>query len=159
MVNTIIDCEYLHIYIPITDKVLVICGNSGTGKTKMLDDIIAIKNMVETHDIDESTIKCYRNIRDIKVVKDITGFRDIMELNTKNKIIFVDHATTLLALDNDDNGFGKFIEDSPNLFILLGHGILPHLVSEDAVLGLKAEGNTYTAYQIYQYGKPIERID
>lgn len=139
------------LYIPIYDKVTVITGDSATGKTKMLNFLKECKNASRNQIEVKSTI----NLEDIIIVDDNYFLDIIIEKQEKSKTIFIDRAN-LLINDNVLN----FMNKSNNVFILIGHGNVSKLASQDAVLSLKHDGKKYVCTKMYPNGilKPLEKI-
>lgn len=145
------DCYTIHI--PIYDKVTVITGNSGSGKTLLVNtiDLLCKVFSMDQNKILESTI----NMNDIIVVRDKVGLELLLKENPSGKFIFIDRMNMLYCDELD-----KFMDESKNLFVVFGHGDISELTGQDAVLGLKSNGKDFECYRIYARGllHPTESI-
>ena len=70
-----------------------------------------------------------------------------IKCDIKGKIIFIDRGNILL----DDENI-KFLHESNNIFIVMGHRNITGITSQDAILGLDHDGINFTCYQIYEKG-------
>lgn len=103
----------LRVSIPIMSKNTIIEGDSGTGKTLMINKLHDIKNSKMLRSDTKSTV----DFDDIIVVRNKyeTGLVDMK--NTKHKLILLDKADTYL-----DKHWVDFINKSKNTFIIMTHG-------------------------------------
>ena len=139
----IIKTHYNTIVIPIYDKISVITGDSATGKTKMLRLLNSIKKSVDSGEKIESNIQ----LDDIVIINDKYTLDLTIKCDIKGKIIFIDRGNILL----DDENI-KFLHESNNIFIVMGHRNITGITSQDAILGLDHDGINFTCYQIYEKG-------
>ena len=111
----------------------------------------AYKNARKNNTKIESTI----NLNDILLVSDENMINLIMDKKEHEKIIFIDRFNTLYS-----EKLVTFMNESKNIFIIIGHRNVSELTSQDAVLTMKCDGNNYYCEQIYKNGllHPIERI-
>ena len=137
--------RYYTIHIPIYDKVTVITGDSATGKTKLLNVLLACKGVSETNqdEVLESTI----NISDIVVVRNKDDLTSVLSQNLQKKYIFIDKMNLLYCDELD-----KFMDESKNIFVVNGHWDIAELTGQDAVLGLKHNGTDFECYKVYARG-------
>lgn len=103
----------LRVSIPIMSKNTIIEGDSGTGKTFMINKLHAIKNSKMLRSDTKSTV----DFDDIIIVRNRyeTGLVDMK--NTKHKLILLDKADTYL-----DKHWVDFINKSKNTFIIMTRG-------------------------------------
>lgn len=103
----------LRVSIPIMSKNTIIEGDSGTGKTLMINKLHDIKNSKMLRSDTKSTV----DFDDIIIVRNKyeTGLVDMK--NTKHKLILLDKADTYL-----DKHWVDFINKSKNTFIIMTHG-------------------------------------
>ena len=103
----------LRVSIPIMSKNTIIEGDSGTGKTLMINKLHAIKNSKMLKTKKKSTV----DFDDIIIVRNRyeTGLVDMK--NTKHKLILLDKADTYL-----DKHWVDFINKSKNTFIIMTRG-------------------------------------
>lgn len=136
--------------IPIYDKVTVITGNSSSGKTKMIRWLQACLRVPE--EVTYSTVR----LEDILVISENESLQFIMNNNTVNKYIFIDHYSFVA----NNKGLIEFITESNNKFIIIGHRNTSGLTSQDAVLRMRHDGRCFICEQIYSKGilKPIEQV-
>lgn len=146
-----IKTEGTELHIPIYDKITVITGDSATGKTKMMGFLKACKNARKNNTKIESSI----DINDILLVSDEDMLKMIIEKNESEKIIFIDRFNNVYSEE-----LLTFMNDSRNIFIIIGHRNISELTSQDAVLAMQCDGNNYYCEQIYKNGilHPIERV-
>ena len=146
-----IKTEETELHIPIYDKITVITGDSATRKTKMMGFLKACKNARKNNTKIESSIE----INDILLVSDEDMLKMIIEKNESKKIIFIDRFNNVYSEE-----LLTFMNDSKNIFIIMGHRNISELTSQDAVLAMKCDGNNYRCEQVYKNGilHPIERI-
>ena len=139
------------LHIPIYDKITVITGDSATGKTKMMNFLKACKRAKKNNTKIESSV----NLDDILLVFDEDTIKLIIEKKEKDRIIFIDRFNTVYS-----EKLEKFMTESKNIFIIMGHRNTSELTSQDAVLNMKCNGNNYECEQIYKNGilNPIERL-
>jgi hypothetical protein len=100
----IIELNGTSIFVDIPHKVNLIIGDSGTGKSYMLDILGAVKissNLISTTNIDVHDIRIWNKPDDINT--SISG-----------KLIFIDRYSLIVNKD-----LVKFIEDSNNKFVIL----------------------------------------
>lgn len=146
-----IKTEETVLHIPIYDKITVITGDSATGKTKMMNFLKACKSAKKNNTKIESSV----NIDDILLVFDEDTLKLIMEKKEEGRIIFIDRFNTMQSQE-----IAKFMDESKNIFIIMGHRNVSELTSQDAVLNMKCDGNNYQCEQIYINGilNPTERL-
>ena len=146
-----IKTEEAELYIPIYDKITVITGDSATGKTKMMGFLRACKNAMKNNIKIESTI----NLNDILLVSDEDTLNLLIKKGENGKIIFIDRFNSLFCEE-----VLKFMTNSKNIFIIMGHRNISELTSQDAVLNMKCDGTNYYCEQIYKNGilNPVERV-
>lgn len=103
----------LRVSIPIMSKNTIIEGDSGTGKTLMINKLHDIKNSKMLRSDTKSTV----DFDDIIIVRNKyeTGLVDMK--NTKHKLILLDKADTYL-----DKHWVDFINKSKNTFIIMTRG-------------------------------------
>lgn len=103
----------LRVSIPIMSKNTIIEGDSGTGKTLMINKLHDIKNSKMLRSDTKSTV----DFDDIIIVRNRyeTGLVDMK--NTKHKLILLDKADTYL-----DKHWVDFINKSKNTFIIMTRG-------------------------------------
>lgn len=121
------------------DKVNVIIGNSGVGKTKLVDDIRQCVNLYMQGDNITSDI-------DIKSIE-ILDYTDIVNKKYKQfneKTIFVDRFDR-----KTDDEFIRFIKESRNCFYLIGRDRVFELGSLISFNILLYDGNTYRLVNKY----------
>ena len=115
------------------DKVNVIIGNSGVGKTKLVDDIRQCVNLYMQGDNITSDI-------DIKSIE-ILDYTDIVNKKYKQfneKTIFVDRFDR-----KTDDEFIRFIKESRNCFYLIGRDRVFQVCSPMQINLLDYDGKTY----------------
>ena len=115
------------------DKVNVIIGNSGVGKTKLVDDIRQCVNLYMQGDNITSDI-------DIKSIE-ILDYTDIVNKKYKQfneKTIFVDRFDR-----KTDDEFIRFIKESRNCFYLRGSDRVFQVCSPMQINLLDYDGKTY----------------
>lgn len=103
----------LRVSIPIMSKNTIIEGDSGTGKTLMINKLHDIKNSKMLRSDTKSTV----DFDDIIIVRNKyeTGLVDMK--NTKHKLILLDKADTYL-----DKHWVDFINKSKNTFVIMTRG-------------------------------------
>ena len=103
----------LRVSIPIMSKNTIIEGDSGTGKTLMINKLHDVKNSKMLRSDTKSTV----DFDDIIIVRNRyeTGLVDMK--NTKHKLILLDKADTYL-----DKHWVDFINKSKNTFIIMTRG-------------------------------------
>ena len=103
----------LRVSIPIMSKNTIIEGDSGTGKTLMINKLHDIKNSKMLRSDTKSTV----DFDDVIIVRNKyeTGLVDMK--NTKHKLILLDKADTYL-----DKHWVDFINKSKNTFIIMTRG-------------------------------------
>lgn len=103
----------LRVSIPIMSKNTIIEGDSGTGRTLMINKLHDIKNSKMLRSDTKSTV----DFDDIIIVRNKyeTGLVDMK--NTKHKLILLDKADTYL-----DKHWVDFINKSKNTFIIMTRG-------------------------------------
>lgn len=143
MSSIIIETPYNKISIPLYDKITVITGDSATGKTKMINLLDSIKKTYKN----DTSIKANINLDSVVIVTDKYTLNLMEKTNETNKIVFIDRGNVVLDRDSIE-----FIHESNNIFIIMGHRNISGITSQDAILGLKHDGITYSCYQIYEYG-------
>ena len=146
-----IKTEDSELHIPIYDKITIITGDSATGKIKMMRFLKAYKNARKNNTKIESTI----NLNDILLVSDENMINLIMDKKEHEKIIFIDRFHTIYS-----KKLVTFMNESKNIFIIIGHRNVSELTSQDAVLTMRCDGTNYYCEQIYKNRllHPIERI-
>ena len=103
----------LRVSIPIMSKNTIIEGDSGTGKTLMINKLHDVKNSKMLRSDTKSTV----DFDDIIIVRNKyeTGLVDMK--NTKHKLILLDKADTYL-----DKHWVDFINKSKNTFVIMTRG-------------------------------------
>lgn len=146
-----IKTEETVLHIPIYDKITVITGDSATGKTKMMNFLKACKSAKKNNEKIEASI----NLEDILLVFDEDTIKLLIENKEEGKIIFIDRFNTMQSKE-----LIEFVNESKNIFIIMGHRNVSELTSQDAVLNMKCDGNSYKCEQIYGNGilNPTERL-
>ena len=123
----------LRVSIPIRSKNTIIGGDSGTGRTLMINKLHDIKNSKMLRSDTKSTV----DFDDIIIVRNKyeTGLVDMK--NTKHKLILLDKADTYL-----DKHWVDFINKSKNTFIIMtrGSGVAGNIIiTLDSCLVLQSE--------------------
>ena len=138
------------IEIPLYNRIMIITGNSASGKTKMLKMLNACKNVHQ--EVKESSI----NVDDIVIITDKHQLRSIIDNNVKGKYIFIDHYSFM----ENDKSIYNFIKTSNNIFVIMGHRNAKGLAIQDAILTLEHDGKNYTCKQVYEHGlfKPLVQV-
>lgn len=139
----LIRTEYNELFIPIYDRITVITGDSANGKTKMMKFLDACKkaknnNVKVTSNVD---------INDIILVYDECTLQLLLEKRESKKIIFIDRFNRLFSKE-----LLHFMQESDNIFIILGHRNISELTSQDAVLYMICDGSNYRCEQVYKNG-------
>ena len=95
-------------------------------------------------------------LEDIIIINDIDYAKHIINDKPIGKYIFIDHYS---FMENDDSIF-NFIQNSKNIFIVMGHRNTSGLTSQDVILTLIHDGKNYRCEQIYYNGllNPLEVI-
>lgn len=141
------------LYIPIKDKISVITGNSASGKTKMINWLIACKKVIKYNP--NEIIECSTNLDDIEILTNENDIKALLDNKYNNKIIFIDRLNLYITEQLLD-----YMRDSKNIYIVTGHRNISEITGQDAVLGMKHDGKNYICYLIYENGlmKPTELI-
>lgn len=130
------------INIPIKAKVTLIKGDSATGKTKMINEIIA---MISNNGI--LIDKCTVDIKHILVIRDANEFKILLNSDSEykdRKIIFID------KFELTDFKYSiPFIENCNSFFVICCHKSLPKCGWErESIVELQHDGMHYTTKQI-----------
>lgn len=130
------------------DKVNVIIGNSGIGKTKLVDDIRQYVNLYLQGDNVTSDI----NIEDMKIL-DYIDIADGDYKHLTEKTIFVDRFDRKTSDD-----FIKFVKESRNCFYLIGRDKVFYACSPMQINLLDYDGKTYRLINAYNDRKKFDSL-
>lgn len=130
------------VLIPLYDRVSVITGDSASGKTKLFRFLKACQGAPT--EVTSATI-------DLNKMLFIDSQYDLDNFDFdhyEGYMVFIDHFSFL----QDSRKLLKFIDESKNTFIIMGHGNVTRLTWQDPVLYLEHDGTNFICKQVFARG-------